>query len=537
MTPLPGGFDVDYRFLPAVKALLAFSALALLAWDWRFCAQASPRVVRMRNVALATIGVLSLAAWWNFGALHGSGRPLHLHDFFHYYIGSKYFPELGYTRIYQCTAVAEVQQGRSRELAQRWTRNLNTNALEQRVPARPEIDECLSTFGAQRWGEFTADVEWFRSHMRPAAWIGVPMVFGHNATPVWNAVGFWLTGASPASDRQMLALAVIDPILLAIIWLMLWRTFGWQAGCVAAIWWGLNEATGYYWVGGGFLRQDALFCIVSGVCALRTGRNLLAGVALGTAALLRAFPVFLLLALSVKVLSVVRTKGLQAAWTTYRSFAVGGALAGVVLLTLSTVTWSGRWEGSLEPWKGFASNSRKHLDTPITNHVGLKPALWFSSETRAARLADFWVDGPWDSWRRARTETVESRKPLYVAIVLLFLVVFWSSVRRLDDWIVLVAGIALLPFVTTLANYYYSVLLLFGLLWPRDKAIGLALVTLSALTTVLPVLLDQRDDRYVIISAAVVVFAFFVMARLRLMSRQSAPAAEARAAAPSTAPA
>jgi hypothetical protein len=527
MSPLPGGFDVDPRLLGSAKALLALAGLALLLWDLRLASRPPAWWPRFRTGALALVGVLSLAAWWNFGALHGRGRPLHLHDFFHYYIGSKYYAELGYTRIYRCAAVAEMQRGRARQIAGRWTRNLDTNDLEQTVPSRSEVQDCLSRFGPERWNEFAADVEWFRRHMHEEAWNGVAMVFGHNATPAWNAMGNWLTRRGPASDRQLLALAALDPLLLAIMWLLVWRTFGWQAGSVAAIWWGLNEATGFYWVGGGFLRQDALFCIVGGVCAMRAGRTGLAGAAMATAALLRAFPVFLLGGLAVKFLADVRTRGPQGSLAGYRRFAGGFALATVLLLTFSGLTWSGPWGGPLEPWKAFASNSRKHLETPISNHVGLKPALWFSPETRAAALEAFWVDGPWDSWRAAHTATAERRMPLYLVVTAVFVVLFWRAVRSAADWIALISGVALLPFATTLANYYYSVLLVFGLLWPLDKPTGAGLAALSALTAVLPGFLDRRDDRYALVSVAVVLYAFFVVIRLGRGRRMTLPAAPA----------
>jgi hypothetical protein len=64
---------------------------------------------------------------------------------------------------------------------------------------------------------------------------------------------------------------------------------------------------------------------------------------------------------------------------------------------------------------------------------------------------------------------------------------------------------------------------MFGFLWPIDKPIGVGLAALSALTAVLPALLGQRDDRYVVVSVAVVLYAFFVVVRLRRLTRQPAP--------------
>jgi hypothetical protein len=536
MTPLPGGFDLhlDYRLIPSIKALLAMSAAVVLYWDYRFRQPTPVTWPPARRRRLVAIGLLSLAAWWNFGALHGSGRPLHLHDFFHYYIGSKYFAELGYSRIYQCTAVVEVDEGRARAVEQRWTRNLHTNQLERHLPTPAESAECRARLGP-KWSEFRHDVEWFRAHMAPRAWDGIPMVFGHNATPAWNALGYWLTTTGPASNAQVLLLGALDPILIVCMFVLLWRTFGVEAACVAAVWFGLNEASAYTWIGGGFLRADVSLCVVAGVCALRSGRGVVAGLAFGAAALLRAFPLFILAGIGVKVLHDLHRRGWQSAWLEWRGFVGGVSLAATILLAVAAATWAPGWGSALEPWKGFATNSRKHLGTPITNHVGLKPALWFEWETRGEVMGRYWNDGPWDTWREARTSVAARRAPIRYVIAAAFLALFVVSVRRTPPWVAAVTSIALLPFATTLANYYYALLLLFGVLWIRDKAIGLALACLTLLTTVLPPILEQRDDRYVVISIAVVLFAFFTVDRVRRMEDLAVASADQLTAA--TAPA
>jgi hypothetical protein len=511
---LPGGFALDHRLVTGIRVLLAFGALSLLLRELTVT-HATARLAKRRDLALGVIGAASIAAWFNFGALHGPGRPVHLHDFFHYYAGSKYFAELGYTRLYQCVAVEEVQQGRAMDVASRWTRDLTTNELKRELPTGEQTAECLRVFGPTRWAAFTADVEWFRARMSPAEWAEVQDVFGHNATPAWSAMGYWLTRWGPASERQILALATLDAVLIAGIWFLLWRTFGWPAASVAAVWWGLNEASAFFWVGGAFLRQDAMVLLAGAVCALRTNRRFLAGTLLASAVLLRAYPLFIVAALAVPAVWHARVKGVPETIRAYRSLAAGLSIAAAVLLTFSTLTWKAQGLSPLAPWKGFAVNSQKHLSTPITNHVGLKPVLWFDPDTRAVKLSQFWLDGPWDTWRAARTQTFESRKPLYAAIVIAFVARFAASVRSLPDWIVLILGVALLPFVTTVANYYYAAFMLFGLLWPIDKAIGVAVAVLTVATLMAGALFREVDDRYAIISAAIVLFAIFVVFRTR----------------------
>ena len=68
-----------------------------------------------------SLGVLAFACWWNLGAFHFGHRYVHTPEFFHYYLGAKYFDELGYTRLYDCAAAVEVEHGRGTEVARRWS--------------------------------------------------------------------------------------------------------------------------------------------------------------------------------------------------------------------------------------------------------------------------------------------------------------------------------------------------------------------------------------------------------------------------------
>ena len=95
---------------------------------------------------------------------------------------------------------------------------------------------------------------------------------------------------------------------------------------------------------------------------------------------------------------------------------------------------------------------------------------------------------------------------------------FVAAVRKADDDEAIVLGLAILPVLLTLANYYYSLLLAFAFFWRRDAKIGVALVALAALTALLPAALSMRDDRYFVTSVALLVFSAFVLASRALSS-------------------
>ena len=57
---------------------------------------------------LAGLALVNLAAWPNLLNFHYSDF-VHRWEFFHYYMGGKYLPELGYTKLYACTAVVDAE--------------------------------------------------------------------------------------------------------------------------------------------------------------------------------------------------------------------------------------------------------------------------------------------------------------------------------------------------------------------------------------------------------------------------------------------
>ena len=502
-----GGLEIDYRVFLILRALIPCAALVILLCDLKWPA----RMLHFRNTTLLLLGALSFSAWANFGALNGRSGPIHVHDVYHYYLGSKYYAELGYTRIYRCTAVAEVESGRRVEVAQRWSRNLLTDRLEARLPTPAETDECRQRFEPIRWREFASDVEWFREHRTDRQWQSVLTDRGFNATPAWSTVGYWLSRWAPASDAQILSLALLDVGAILILWIVVWRTFGWHIACVALIWWGAAE--GYSYLGGAFLRNDAYVCVALGICAMRVGRPALAGAALAVAALLRIFPIVLLAGLGVKVLYIAYRHGIPAAWTRYRRFATGCALTATALLALTALTWSPSWAGVLEPWHAFSENTRRHLGTTTPNQFGLRAVLSLNPIVTPDRASNLETGAGSDKPSTDRAPNVSARRALYWLMILACAAMFGLRARLLDDWALLVFAVALIPMVASLANYYYSIFLVFAFLWPLDRLVVIGLVALASFVRLLPAFTDTRVEGYGLTSVAMVLYCAFVLSR------------------------
>jgi hypothetical protein len=477
------------------------------------------------KVALASLGIFGAALWWNLGNFHYPSS-VHTWELFHYYVGAKYFPELGYTRLYDCSSVADLEDGFASGVHANKIRNLATNALEptDRIVRAPR--SCTDHFSSERWRAFKRDVGWFRGQMDTTRWSDLKRDHGFNGSPVWLILGRLFSAGGTISWDSAYFLVSLDTLFLGLLWALVWRAFGWQSACVAALVWGTNFPGRYYWVGGSLLRQDWMFALVGGICCLKLEKMRLGGALLCYSALLRVFPGFAGVPLVLGVLlEVMRQR--RIVWNSPGiKFLQGGILALLVLVPLSLVS-SGRWSAYQE----FSANSKKHLATPLTNNMGLQTILGYSQDERARVLKDPAALEPFALWKESRLEHKSARFWLFVLIVGGYAAYITFLSRRLELWETAILGVGLIPFAAELTCYYYSFLLVYGLLWKRAPAIGMLAVLLAWVTCETAASIEWTDESYTLMSAWVLVFvvlAAWLMSRISVQrDNQALPLSEA----------
>jgi hypothetical protein len=182
-----------------------------------------------------------------------------------------------------------------------------------------------------------------------------------------------------------------------------------------------------------------------------------------------------------------------------------------VWLPLSLTLASGE-RGAFSVWEEFVRNTRKHAAGSALNQVGLRVVLAFDPNMRAERISKFWIDSPWDAWREARQRTVQQRRVFQIAIVGAFLILLTAAVRGRDDWVALTLGVAAIPFLVELSNYYYGILLALAFLWPPSQLAGVGLAITALSSNVVLALLSGEDDRYTAMSVVVLLFVAAVAA-------------------------
>jgi hypothetical protein len=343
-----------------------------------------------------------------------------------------------------------------------------------------------------------------RSLERGNRWHAMQRDHGYNAPPSWGVLGGWLANLGPASDSQIFALSLIDPVLVALMWGGVAWAFGWRTLCVAVIYWGTNLFGVFGWNGGAFLRQGWLVTAIGGICCLKRGKPATAGVLLTCSAFLRIFPGAILVAVGIAAAWAMWRERRFSFLPAHRRLVMGCLLAAGAIASVSLLTYR-----DLEPWMGFVDNSRIHLATPLKNHVGLPTVLAYDSGAVDRRIQGGSRIERYEAWRNARRDRFAERTAVYWALFAAFVALLTLAVRDQPDWVAAVLGIGLIPTAFELTNYYYAILLGYGLLIARREIVGAALCGVAALSWAFVERWQWQDEFLTWCSAMVVVFAVF----------------------------
>src|SRR5262249_5104910 len=176
---------------------------------------------RWKKFIGVTLAAAAIACYFT-GFKFGYPKYYHRWDQFHYYMGAKYFREMGYDGLYKCTAIAEDElgdveytnedSGRLNKLDMRKEvrhpdkkiRNLGGDNLL--MPAVDVIDHpeiCKSRFSPERWEQYKRDVVFFRTASDKQYWEDMQKDHGYNPPPVWTVAGSFWANLHDASTRYL----------------------------------------------------------------------------------------------------------------------------------------------------------------------------------------------------------------------------------------------------------------------------------------------------------------------------------------------
>ncbi len=452
---------------------------------------------RSAGVALVLLAALSAAAYFNIGiqaeqhrgwswrqtwsrfgerwlegrpqSFHGAGY-VHHWETFHYVLGSKYFPELGYDGLYAASVAAE-RESHPRNRPMPEVRDLRTNVLVPYARLQGEMRRVKERFGDERWEQFKADNAYFIDRTGWEYMRQIRIDHGYNPSPFWTFVARVFDARTPLTHPFVVALTCLDPLLVALAFLAILWAYGPRIACITLILFGLGYPWRFYWVGGAFLRYDWFAATVVGICMLKKERWALGGAFLAYGALVRVFPVLFLFGIGVVGLRAIIRKE-DRRWL----YAFSAGYAAMIVFGVAAGASTGH---GLESWVEFIENSRKHTSTWLTNNIGLQNVLLYGPDTYARRLVNYDLPEAFIHWHEHLTYLRGQMMPLIVLAAGAMLALTAGAAWRSTPSEAAALGIVPCFSLLLLTCYYWSMLVVVPLRRGTDATLG-ALVLSSA---------------------------------------------------------
>lgn len=413
----------------------------------------------------AVLGGLALAA-----ALLANGRYVadalrgeHLRTWnvFHYYLGAKYFAEVGYSDLYAATLAADddwQQQKAAAPAAERGAlaavrdfRDVRQarDMRSYRIRAREQLVASFdrSHFTPERWRAFGRDTRWLRERLEDKQWPAVLQDWGYNPPPPRTALDALLARWIALDSPAFLLIANSDLPLFVLVLVALWWAFGPDVAFAAVLWCNcIDFNRGRF--AGGFWQYDWLASAVLGLALYRKGYGRSAGVAFAWSVMTRVFPALLAAPIVLRaVADGLRRRPLDAERGRRRGFALGLGAACVLLGLASLANPRGP-----SAWLEWGSKIDRHRAEVVLDarHIG------------AGRLAqheptasDPWAERPGSPDARIAAGAKPLLRSQLVGLPLLVLV-GWRR-RDLDAALL---GLFAAFLLVTLTRYYATLFLL-----------------------------------------------------------------------------
>jgi hypothetical protein len=468
-------FDAKQLYVSTLVVFVAFAIAAVLVF---VKGRDAKRLRRDAYTLTCVCALTALASWARFGEFHytvmdtdasqfaGSRpkavvhQPLHFHEFFHYYLGAKYFSELGYSGLYDCTTLADAEIAQDEHvgprIVTRWVRDLDDVLRDN--PRDVAIARCRDVqrprFTAARWAAFSADLRELHRLVPDEWWNDVVYDAGFNPPPSWVVLGSAVANVIPirgAGLRTYLVATSLDVLLLVLCFFALRRAFGKVAAVTAVVFFGASFIAAYGWNGGAFLRFTWITATVLALAAMKEGRWALAGACFAAAACDRVFPVgFAVGAVLPLAVRAVEPGDARRALARF-GFWFAGTTALLVLVSVGVF--------GATPWRVFFARIVHHGDIYYTMHIGLKKVLtwrdWVPSQNFMGH------DGliVFREWNLHLRRTWTEMRWLAVPLQLVGIgAAMLAGARRRSHEAAILVGAAFMFLFNMPANYYFAIL-------------------------------------------------------------------------------
>lgn len=451
------------------KSLIAQGAIALIF----FYRLVDLKILLKGRLALAGLlvflSVASIGGYFNFGYFPKFDSFMNPHDFFHYYLGSKYSEEVGYFDIYRCVLIADSETGglyRHKKI-----RNMNDYSWTPVEQVYNNQKKYKALFSEQRWKEFQGDVKYFKEKLGHHRFQSTLKDKGYNATPVWNTVANFITNHISTSNKAgMNFLISLDLILLSIMLMSVYFAFGWRTALFILILVGTGFPMAFTHIRGAFLRLDWVTMIVIGISMIKLGRYKTAGALMAYAAMARIFPIVFVFGLGVKMIyKLWFTKKIEKEYI----FFFASFLAISFILVTSSITT----ENAIDLWQEFLTKVTLHNSDLSPMRIGFKQ-IYLGMHSR---------DIPWGQFESEKVAFFEKTQYFWWAIQFGIITITGFAARKLEDYETVAVCYAIAFFMFS-PTFYYQIMMTIPafLFFPKieqlSRAIGASILYCISIT-------------------------------------------------------
>ncbi len=269
----------------------------------------------------------------------------HWHEMFHYYLGAKYFAELGYTGLYPAALLADSEQ-ENQIFLKTGARRLSNIMYWDNYPTVMQWArrDYRPRFTSQRWQEFKDDLQAMKNLVTPEYADEALWDAGYNPPPTWSVFGVTVANLVPIQESQSW-LGNLRPYWYQALWppmvdvLMISVAFAfiiWSFGPVPAMgfifMYCASWIANYNWTSGSFFRWTWISELMVATALLNKKRYAAGGAFMALSTLDRIFPAAFAIGASLPLLYRACRNRDRAPLLRYIA---GGALAGAILLAIS----------------------------------------------------------------------------------------------------------------------------------------------------------------------------------------------------------
>jgi len=402
---------------------------------------------------------------------------------YHYFMGSKYFKELGYYGLYRYTLLADKESPVPRLNGLKEIRHLEdlsrVSASEAIEQARKEKNQY---FSVKRWREFKMD--WRPMARGSETWKRKLNDHGFNPPPFWNFIPGLIAQHVNTSDKTLyMAVRLVDLIIFILLLFAVAYYIGIDYAFLCYIF--VNASVVLYYPHGfvdTYFQYQWLNSLILAMLFYRMGHMKLAGISFAYSAMVRIFPIVLIAGPGVIWLrKLIQDRRLPKKET---SFLISFSLACIIFFMIGFTQGKG-----LDSTKQFIQNITFHADNIKFdgNKFGLK------------RLMSVDFSKPFERVRNDdRPENFKSNRNMYILfwILLVGLNIGAMAVCSDDDAWAIPLGIGLIFALMTASRYYYLMLLIFFIPERSKSNSGFAAMSAAVIFFVHGVYIFYRGGGY-----------------------------------------